>query len=58
MYSKVIKLENTKALVQMHKDKKISFGECIRKIHIIRDINFLDKYQMDNGKIEISKDAI
>ena len=57
MNSKLIKFENTKALVQMYKDEKISFGECIRKIHIIGDINYLDQDQMDNGKIEINKQA-
>lgn len=55
MYSRMIKLENTKALVQMYKDEKIPLGECIRKIHIIGDINFLDQEQLAKDKIELSK---
>ena len=52
----MIKLENTKAIVEMHKEKRISFGEGVRKIHIVGDITFLDKEQLDREKLEISSE--
>lgn len=53
MNSRSLKLENTKALVQMFNEDKISFGECLRKISIIGDLDILDQELMDNGDIKI-----
>lgn len=55
MNSRSLKLENTKALIQMYEDNKLSFSDCMKKIAIIGDIHLLDKDQMGNGKLKICK---
>lgn len=56
MNSRLTKQENTKALVQMLNDDKISFSECIRKISIVGDWDVLDQELLDNREIKIKND--
>ncbi|MGM9987616.1 MAG: hypothetical protein ACI35O_10355 [Bacillaceae bacterium] len=55
MNTETLKLLNTQALIQMHKEEQLSFGECLNKISILGDVTLLDQKALDNGKIEMAE---